>query len=58
MMAGELTDEVELALNEARREKLAEQKLKFDEEDQAVKDKENEQFMADQQKRLTKLKKN
>lgn len=52
MMAGELSDEMELALNEARREKLAEQKLKFDEEDQAVKDKENDEFKANQQKKV------
>lgn len=52
IMAGELTDEMELALNEARREKLAEQQAKFDEEDQAEKDKKNEEFMADQQKKI------
>lgn len=50
IMAGEESDEMELALNEARREKLAEQKAKFDEEDQAVIDKENEDFKANQDK--------
>lgn len=50
IMAGELSDEMELALNEARREKLAEQQAKFDEEDQAVIDKENADFKANQDK--------
>jgi hypothetical protein len=52
IMAEELTVETELALNEARREKLAEQQTKFDEEDQAEKDKENEEFMALQQVKI------
>ena len=38
-MAEELTAETQLALNEAKRQKLADQQAVFDEEDQAEKEK-------------------
>ena len=51
-MAGELDAETELALNEAKRQKLADQQLEFDEQDQAEKDKENEEFQKLQQTKI------
>jgi len=52
IMAEELTAETQLALNEAKRQKLADQQLEFDEQDQAVKDQENEEFKKLQQTRI------
>ena len=51
-MAEELTAETQLALNEAKRQKLADQQAVFDEEDQAEKDKENEEFQKLQQTKI------
>jgi len=52
IMAGKLDADTELALNEAKRQKLADQQLEFDEQDQAVKDQENEEFKKLQQTRI------
>ena len=52
IMAEELTAETQLALNEAKRQKLADQQAVFDEEDQAEKDKENEEFQKLQQTKI------
>jgi hypothetical protein len=52
IMAGELDADTELALNEAKRQKLADQQLEFDEQDQAVKDQENEEFKKLQQTKI------
>ena len=52
IMAEELTAETQLALNEAKRQKLADQQAVFDEEDQAEKDKENEEFQKQQQTKI------
>jgi len=52
IMAGELDAETELALNEAKRQKLKDQQAVFDEEDQTEKDKENEEFEKQRVKRI------
>jgi hypothetical protein len=51
-MAGELTEETELALLEAKRIKLQEQQAVFDEEDEAEKQKEREKFQEEQEERV------
>jgi len=51
-MAGELTEETELALLEAKRIKLQEQQAVFDEEDEAAKQKEKEKFQEEQEERV------
>lgn len=51
-MAGELTEETELALLEAKRIKLQEQQAVFDEEDEAEKQKEREKFQEEQEERI------
>ena len=52
IMAEELTAETQLALNEAKRQKLADQQAVFDEQDQAEKDQENEEFKKLQQTKI------
>ncbi len=51
-MAGEITEETELALLEAKRIKLQEQQAVFDEEDEAEKQKEREKFQEEQEERV------
>ena len=51
-MAGELTEETELALLEAKRIKLQEKQAEFDEEDEAVKQKDREKFQEEQEERI------
>jgi hypothetical protein len=51
-MAGEITTETELALLEARRIKLQEKQAEFDEEDEAVKQKDREKFQEEQEERI------
>ena len=53
LMAGELDADTELALNEAKRQKLKDQQLVFDEEDLAEKDKENEEFEVERLKKIS-----
>ena len=53
IMAEELTAETELALNEAKRQKLKDQQQVFDDEDQAEKDKENEEFEVIRLKKIS-----
>lgn len=51
-MAGEITEETELALLEAKRIKLQEKQAEFDEEDEAVKQKDREKFQEEQEERI------
>ncbi len=51
-MAGEITEETELALLEAKRIKLQEQQAVFDEEDEAEKQKERDKFQKEQEERV------